>query len=267
MKNEKGITLIALIITIIVMLILVGVTINVALNGGLFNKAKTASEQTQRETDKEQLLSAVIGTLNNDGTVNEEELQSHLPDNFKYENGVYKNKVTGKEYTVDSKTGKVTEVASTNSGNSGNTEATEETHTFKLGDLPTEGMEVSGDGPKFNLNSVKQVLGEDLFSDNSKYLLKQGNYGALALEINNEELIDQVAVAYNLASANPNVKYYVTASINFTDNEFQFIVKDKDNYDTIVTNPTTENRYTWSQFVALYPDTVFTVLDVSNISI
>ena len=40
MKKEKGITLIALIITIIVMLILVAVTISVALNGGLFNNAK-----------------------------------------------------------------------------------------------------------------------------------------------------------------------------------------------------------------------------------
>ena len=43
LKREKGITLIALIITIIVMLILVGVTINVALNGGLFSKAEDAT--------------------------------------------------------------------------------------------------------------------------------------------------------------------------------------------------------------------------------
>ncbi len=41
-RNNKGITLIALIITIIVMLILVGVSVNVALNGGLFDAAKQA---------------------------------------------------------------------------------------------------------------------------------------------------------------------------------------------------------------------------------
>ena len=40
MKGNKGITLIALIITIIIMLILVGVTINYSLNGGLITKAK-----------------------------------------------------------------------------------------------------------------------------------------------------------------------------------------------------------------------------------
>ena len=66
-KSNKGITLIALIITIIVMLILVGVTINVALNGGLFEKAKTAGEQTQREADREYLISLITGTLNNTG--------------------------------------------------------------------------------------------------------------------------------------------------------------------------------------------------------
>ena len=66
-KKEKGITLIALIITIIVMLILVAVTINVALNGGLFDKAKTASDQTQRQVSKEELISAMVGAYDNNG--------------------------------------------------------------------------------------------------------------------------------------------------------------------------------------------------------
>ena len=60
LKNQKGITLIALIITIIVMLILVGVTINVALNGGLFTKAEIAKVQTIKELEKEELMSIVV---------------------------------------------------------------------------------------------------------------------------------------------------------------------------------------------------------------
>ena len=44
-KKQKGITLIALIITIIVMLILVGVSVTVALNGGLFSTAKKAKRR------------------------------------------------------------------------------------------------------------------------------------------------------------------------------------------------------------------------------
>ena len=111
--RKNGITLIALIITIIVMLILVGVTINVALNGGLFDKAKTASDGTQKEVDREALISAVIGTLNDDGTVNLTELQANLPDDFEYSNGIYTNTKNGKQYTVDPETGKVEENTST----------------------------------------------------------------------------------------------------------------------------------------------------------
>ena len=42
MKGQKGITLVALIITIIVMLILVAVTVTVALDGGLIGKTQEA---------------------------------------------------------------------------------------------------------------------------------------------------------------------------------------------------------------------------------
>ena len=40
MRNQKGITLVALVITIIVMLILVAVSVSVALNGGLIDTAQ-----------------------------------------------------------------------------------------------------------------------------------------------------------------------------------------------------------------------------------
>ena len=48
MKGQKGITLVALVITIIVMLILVGVSVTVALNGGLFTTAETAVTNTEK---------------------------------------------------------------------------------------------------------------------------------------------------------------------------------------------------------------------------
>ena len=54
-KRNKGITLIALIITIIIMLILAGVTINIAINGGLFTQAQTAVEETKRKAYEEQV--------------------------------------------------------------------------------------------------------------------------------------------------------------------------------------------------------------------
>ena len=52
-KGEKGITLIALVITIIVMLILAGVTITMAVNGGLFNYARNAARETEEARDAE----------------------------------------------------------------------------------------------------------------------------------------------------------------------------------------------------------------------
>ncbi len=55
-RKNKGITLIALIITIIVMLILVGVSVNVALNGGLFDTAKQAVQEQEKAQEKENLI-------------------------------------------------------------------------------------------------------------------------------------------------------------------------------------------------------------------
>ncbi len=65
MKGQKGITLVALVITIIVMLILVGVSITVALNGGLFTTAKDAANNTREAINGELTLSN--GTVSVDG--------------------------------------------------------------------------------------------------------------------------------------------------------------------------------------------------------
>ncbi len=67
---QRGITLIALIITIIVMLILVVVTIRISTKGGLFDYAGRAARETVISQEKEQVemayLSAIINNLGND---------------------------------------------------------------------------------------------------------------------------------------------------------------------------------------------------------
>ena len=55
-KTQKGITLIALVITIIVMMILVAVSVTVALRGGLFRTAKQAADDTKEAKRIEQKL-------------------------------------------------------------------------------------------------------------------------------------------------------------------------------------------------------------------
>ena len=61
LRQQKGITLIALVITIIVMLILVAVTVSIAVNGGLFNYAKKASSDYNIARIQEELQAGIYG--------------------------------------------------------------------------------------------------------------------------------------------------------------------------------------------------------------
>ncbi len=78
-KNNKGITLIALVITIIVLLILAGVAI-ATLTGenGILKKAATANEKTKEETAKEKIKIAVMGSYGEDGKLQEEQFREEI---------------------------------------------------------------------------------------------------------------------------------------------------------------------------------------------
>ena len=61
LKNEKGITLVALVITIIVLLILAGVTLSMVIGeSGIFGKANSAKEKTQLSNAEETIRLAVL---------------------------------------------------------------------------------------------------------------------------------------------------------------------------------------------------------------
>ena len=82
-NNEKGITLIALVITIIVLLILAGVAI-VTLTGdnGILNKAQSAKTETDNSQEYEQVKLAVLNSkMSNEGTdfsINKTKLDNEL---------------------------------------------------------------------------------------------------------------------------------------------------------------------------------------------
>ena len=64
MKNQKGITLVALIITIIVMLILAGVIITAAVaDGGVISRAQGAKQEQKVATEIEQIKAEMAGYL------------------------------------------------------------------------------------------------------------------------------------------------------------------------------------------------------------
>lgn len=72
MKNQKGITLIALVITIIVLLILAGVTIAMLTGkNGILNKATGAVSETEKATAEEAIKMEVYNNIaTNEGTFN-----------------------------------------------------------------------------------------------------------------------------------------------------------------------------------------------------
>ena len=72
MKTNKGITLIALIITVIILLILAGTAIAISINGGnIFEKAQNAVTQYNGKVEEEEnRINAIWNTIKNE---NEEE--------------------------------------------------------------------------------------------------------------------------------------------------------------------------------------------------
>ena len=83
MKNNKGITLISLIITIIILVILAGVTITTLVGeNGILNKSKEASEKYIEEQVKEKITLAIVDIqtqLRENEEINMQALIEYLP--------------------------------------------------------------------------------------------------------------------------------------------------------------------------------------------
>ena len=79
LKESKGITLIALVITIIVLLILAGVTIaTLTGDNGILKKAGDAKTQTEQAKADENLKIAIAGSYGTDGKLNLKDLKDNL---------------------------------------------------------------------------------------------------------------------------------------------------------------------------------------------
>ena len=91
MKNNKGITLIALVITIIILIILASVGLAAILNSdGLINKAKMGGSQYSEESIKETInLAAINASTNAEGNFNVNDFEKYLDYKFGQENYTY----------------------------------------------------------------------------------------------------------------------------------------------------------------------------------
>ena len=79
--KEKGITLIALVVTIVVLLILAAVSINMLTGeNGIIRQAQKAKEETEKGEEKEQVSLAVTAAMGKDewGNIKKADLQEEL---------------------------------------------------------------------------------------------------------------------------------------------------------------------------------------------
>ena len=117
--NNKGITLIALVITIIVLLILAGVAISTLTgDNGILTKAVTAKDKTTEAEAKEAVQLEAIGSIDNTGKFNYEDFKTNVKKNLGIQdkdikdngNGTCTVTYKGYDVTVDTTTGEVTTV-------------------------------------------------------------------------------------------------------------------------------------------------------------
>ena len=121
LKNNSGITLVALIITIIVLLILAIVSINLVMNGGIIDKSKHAVDKYSQEEIQEQIklaysewqMGQFTGVTQSAKDFMQEKLRTTLGDNgltVKDSNGVLKVTLSnGKVYDYNVSTGVASE--------------------------------------------------------------------------------------------------------------------------------------------------------------
>ena len=120
MKKNKGITLVALVVTIVVLLILAGVSINLVLgNNGIIAKAKDAETKSAEASENDLkgmngLVSEMEGALAGDGGAGGSGTDTKVPEVGTSETAPYfpDNTFTKKEGTID--TGLVIKDASGN---------------------------------------------------------------------------------------------------------------------------------------------------------
>ena len=120
-RRNKGVTLIALVVTILVLLILAGVSI-ATLTGknGLITQAEDVKEKNSNATAKEKVQLEAAGSFYNTGEFSKETFKKNLKDNLKLtdndisedEEDVITVKIDGYEIKVNGITGKIVETPS-----------------------------------------------------------------------------------------------------------------------------------------------------------
>ncbi len=94
-KMEKGITLIALVVTIVVLLILTGISIQAITNTGLFGKARQAEQKTQEKQEEENATIADYGSKIDEVVTSARNNKATITNLINTEDGVYNKQEEG----------------------------------------------------------------------------------------------------------------------------------------------------------------------------
>ncbi len=122
-KEQKGITLIALVITIIVLLILAGVSIAMLTGeNGILNQANKAKTETEYKGAEEKVKLAIMGARADDGQMTVEELEREIG----YQGGTLAGTAFPVEVTVDGHTFTVEDSGKVTGNESGGNKPTPE---------------------------------------------------------------------------------------------------------------------------------------------
>lgn len=125
-NTQKGITLVALVITIIVLLILAAVSIKIALDGGLIEKSKTAVTVYDGERIKESVQLAVAQCQISSEGITVKNLKKALKENGIEESKIGNIDIASGKVTID---GKEYELEEKNHNNNSTTEAKDYSYT------------------------------------------------------------------------------------------------------------------------------------------
>ena len=215
-KNEKGITLVALIITIIVLLILAVVSIRAIKDGGILSKTQVAQKVYSESEEKEKIQLAINqAAIDGMGTINRNPLETALTDQFKDNFQITKEteeyfevkiKSSGRIYTIN-KNGSIDKVKIGKKGESwadnGNGSYTKGDETVKIGDKKTsedikkalgiedikytKDWEVIGvEDDKIKLVSVENVQSSYALGYNDPIVYKKNTDGTVTAEVIDE---------------------------------------------------------------------------------
>ena len=192
-KNVKGITLIALVITIIVLLILAGVVIaTLTGDNGILGKAKTAKITNDEEKAKEQIKIAVMGSYGKDGELNYDDLTKNLgqigitglPDTASYPLEVT---LDGVSATIKAN-GEVNFTTSGGYTQTGDTITSPDGKTMKVGDYVDYDPTLEAKASDLTYTSKTDKTGADSNQDFNAATYKSAGYGWRILGVSNGKI-------------------------------------------------------------------------------